>query len=291
MECPSSFTDCESCIFLALKGSVRDKPDVGVKKCLSCEVVIHNSDLREMVDYSIGTMWDSAKDLHEIKEQAKGKDIVRRQNLIMEFAAAEKVETYLDFGCGKGEVIDGTRNFIKSYGFELEKNAIERLQREEIPFFDSISSINASGIKFNLVSLFHVIEHLYEPRSTLESLIPALSENAIVIIETPNSNDALINRYDSESFQNFTYWSHHPIVYSSKALENLLELLGFEVLISTGVQRYGLANHLYWLAKGKPGGHEKWGDMFLESVDSDYASHLIRLGISDTLLVVGRLSK
>jgi len=291
MECPSNFDECENCIFLTLRGSVRDKPEVGIKKCVACEVIVHSRDLREMVDYSIGTMWDSAKELHEIKEQSKAKDVVRRQSLIQEFVAAEGVETYLDFGCGKGEVVAGTRSFIKSYGFELEKTAIEQLQRESIPSFDSMSTLIASGIKFDVVSLFHVIEHLYEPRSTLESLIPALSENAIVIIETPNSNDALINKYDNENFQNFTYWSHHPIVYSSKALENLLELLGFEILRSTGVQRYGLANHLYWLAKGKPGGHEKWGDMFHETVDSDYASDLIRLGISDTLLVVGRLSK
>ena len=50
------------------------------------------------------------------------------------------------------------------------------------------------------------------------------------------------------------------------------------------IQRYSLSNHLYWLSKGKPGGHEIWN--FLENIklNKEYEKQLSSIGKTDTII-------
>ena len=50
------------------------------------------------------------------------------------------------------------------------------------------------------------------------------------------------------------------------------------------VQRYPLANHLYWLSKGKPGGHKQWNFINSESLNKQYEQQLAALGMTDTII-------
>lgn len=51
------------------------------------------------------------------------------------------------------------------------------------------------------------------------------------------------------------------------------------------IQRYPLSNHLYWLSKGKPAGHVKWGN-FLDSeeLSKAYENQLASLQATDTII-------
>ena len=81
----------------------------------------------------------------------------------------------------------------------------------------------------------------------------------IMVIEVPNAEDALLSLYESGRFADFTYWIPHLFLYTMKSLSMLIEKSGFYTIESAGqVQRYSIANHLMWLAMGKPGGHEAW---------------------------------
>jgi hypothetical protein len=63
---------------------------------------------------------------------------------------------------------------------------------------------------------------------------------------------------------------------------------GLEVIQEIGIQRYGLANHLHWLAKGMPGGHVIWDDLISRKTESDYQEDLASKGTSDTLWIVAQ---
>lgn len=52
------------------------------------------------------------------------------------------------------------------------------------------------------------------------------------------------------------------------------------------IQRYPLANHLYWLTHGKPGGHVNWKALTDENLDKAYGNKLARLGIADTIMAI-----
>lgn len=119
-------------------------------------------------------------------------------------------------------------------------------------------------------------------------ILELLRPGGLLVIETPNSMNVLLSKYESEEFSNFTYWSHHPMLHSHKSLEQLIKRCGFEILQNSGVQRYDLNNHLYWLSKGRPGGHEVWRDFVSHGPDAAYENFLIDQEISDMLWMVAR---
>lgn len=109
------------------------------------------------------------------------------------------------------------------------------------------------------------------------------SEGGILIIETPNAEDALISLYDCDAFKDFTFWSEHIILYNSDTLQKMVCGNGFEVINSGQIQRYPLSNHLYWLSNGRPGGHKKWHEFNGCEINEMYADVLAKKKQCDTL--------
>jgi len=78
------------------------------------------------------------------------------------------------------------------------------------------------------------------------------------------------------------------MLHSMRSLTALTENSGFEKVEYRGIQRYGLSNHLYWLAEGKPGGHTLWEKIFSAGTESSYSNDLMKEGLTDTLWVVAQ---
>ena len=51
-----------------------------------------------------------------------------------------------------------------------------------------------------------------------------------------------------------------------------------------GFQRYPLANHIGWLAEGKPGGHVRRGWLRDQKTEDAYAAFLDRMDATDTII-------
>jgi len=62
-------------------------------------------------------------------------------------------------------------------------------------------------------------------------------------------------------------------------------------VLSTQLQRYSIGNHLYWLAKGKPGGHKIWKDMESDALNIAYEEKLRELKMCDTIFMVLELKE
>lgn len=274
------------CRWEKIPGLIRDEVEVGVQNCSYCEITKHELDLRHKINYESGTMhsWTNGYG-EEFHGPSLDKD--RRVKAIRELMDHNSINSILDFGCGNGEMLEVFRQNFEIEIMGLEPENIARVQAEKRGFkvLNSISEFEKNSQKFDLITLFHVVEHLYEPSEILNELRNILSTDGILLIETPNSQDALITVYESDAFRNFTYWSHHPYLYSNKSLEILLNSAGFEILFNTGVQRYSLDNHLYWLSKNKPGGHIVWEKLFNQEVLEAYNKNLIQNKVQDTLWV------
>ncbi len=177
------------------------------------------------------------------------------------------------------------------YGVELEVSMQQALAMEGITCFPNIDyAVSELSGKIDVVTLFHVLEHLPEPLNMLEKLKKLLSPEGIMIIEVPNAEDALLSLYQNEKFADFTYWDAHLFLYNNTTFRMLMDKAGLNVKFLGQVQRYPLSNTLYWLAKGKPGGHKTWAMLSNEDVDREYGNQLAQLGIADTIIaVVGRI--
>lgn len=273
---------CSAQDYKLRKGTVRDNHNLEVRDCCDCGLVyldktthISDSHYQEsgmhienqitMEEWIKQTHDDDVRRIKQHKEAISGKDI-------------------LDFGCGAGGFLEKAIKIAKNVtGIELEKR-VSQFWSGKIQIYDDIKACEIKNKKYDLISLFHVLEHCPDPRQVLKNVAEHLKESGRIIIEVPNSNDALVTFYDNNAFQNFTYWSNHLYYFNSKSLELLARQARLRVCAIQHYQRYPLSNHLYWLSKGLPGGHRIWS--YLDSKESKlaYSNCLAALGKTDTLI-------
>jgi len=67
-------------------------------------------------------------------------------------------------------------------------------------------------------------------------------------------------------------------------MKELINKTGLKLNWIKGVQRYPLSNHLYWLANGMPGGHEKWTFLNNEILNKEYEKTLASINKTDTII-------
>ncbi len=127
-----------------------------------------------------------------------------------------------------------------------------------------------------------MLEHIPDPKSILGELSEMLAGGGQIIVEVPNANDSLLTLYNNSPFSHFTYWSCHLFLYTAKTLQMVFDQLKLKVNYIKQFQRYPLSNHLYWLANGRSGGHQKW--LFLDSneLNAAYEKQLAAIGKCDT---------
>ena len=271
---------------------VRDNPNIDVLRCQNCGLVFL-SDMSQITDnfYQDGGMHteqDDAEIFTKWRENTYADDL-RRASMISANGGASR--SILDFGSGNG----GFLNILKENGFrnlsgvELERYAREKINAEGIDCREDIDQFDMQY--FDVITSFHVIEHLTEPSKWLSKIRSHMDDGSQFYVETPNADDALLNLYHCDAFADFTYWSCHVFLYTVRTLQKLLENNGFEVVESHQVQRYPLANHLYWLSQGKPGGQNQWHFFDDEEMNSRYAAELAEQGQCDTILLVCRKAK
>ena len=209
-------------------------------------------------------------------------DTERRVNSFRPFYLGRRV---VDFGCGAGNFLRAVRSSTRSAsGVELQKSFNDSLNRDGIPCFHEISQVPLSDTVF----MFHVLEHLPDPLAVLTELKSCLEPGkGTLVVEVPHANDFLIHSLQCKPFIDFTLWSQHLVLHTRDSLHKLLSAAGFIDIRITGVQRYGLANHLTWLSEGKPGGH-KGPIALLETADLSraYQSALAGQNSTDTLVAI-----
>lgn len=272
---------CHSKEFIKRDGSVRDNSSLEILECKSCSLVQLSS--LTHIDENFYEESNMSEDL-TIEEWLK--DTAIDDNRRFEFVK-EKItnKDIIDFGSGVGGFLIKAKSIAKSVvGIELDNKVIDFYKKNNIELVHSMDSLKDD--EFDVLTAFHVLEHLDNPINIIDKLIKKLKIGGHLIIEVPNSNDALLTVYKNKGFENFTYWSPHLYLYNDKTLRMLLNSCsGVKIDFIKYIQRYPLSNHLYWLSKSKPGGHKVWGS-FIDSQELNraYELQLASIGATDTLI-------
>lgn len=213
-------------------------------------------------------------------------DDIRRFN---QFKKIIKNKEILDYGCGWGGFLNLSRQVSKkSSGYEIMLPCLKYINKNN--FFQTYSNKNSlKNKKFDLIFLFHVLEHLPNQISELTFLKKLLKKNGKIIIEVPHAKDKLISNKELVSFKNFTFWSEHLILHTKYSLKKFLKSAGFKKIQVQNFQRYNLNNHLNWFINNKPNGHNKP----LFNVDNKtlkkYENFLITEDATDTIIAYGKI--
>lgn len=261
------------------RGSVRDAPALQVLECVACGLVTLSS--RDHVrpgHYERSGMHGSAPPAIEAwLREAEGDDVRRFERLKGDLAG----RTLLDFGSGAGGFLRrATTIAVQAAGVEPEQR-VRDYWRDTLTLYQSLDDAEPG---YDIVTAFHVLEHLPDPRATLAALGARLAVGGRLVVEVPNSDDALLTLFENEAFQRFTYWSHHLFLFNADTLRVLVTQAGLQLACLEQYQRYPLSNHLYWMSRGEPGGHLRWSFLDSPEMHAAYTASLAAIGKCDTLI-------
>jgi 2-polyprenyl-3-methyl-5-hydroxy-6-metoxy-1,4-benzoquinol methylase len=277
---------CSSDDFERVEGKVRNMPDMHILRCLKCGLVF-----LESFDHVTDAFYEDSgmrgsNDIAAVEGYMKERlrdDLHRVELLKLEVTG----KSLLDFGCGSGGFLAIIKDYTKKCaGVEKDKHLIKIAKEKfDIVVYSDISEIKGS---FDIITLFHVLEHIKDPKYILSKLSSLLNKDGRIIIEVPNANDALLSLYKCKAFSEFTYWGCHLYLFNNFCLKKITRDSGLVLDYIKQIQRYPLSNHLYWLAEGKPGGHKIWNFMDTDELNNAYRDKLSEFLACDTIIASAR---
>ena len=203
----------------------------------------------------------------------------------VQFEKFLKNKDILDFGCGWGGFLKNIKNYKSLSGIDLRNECINYI-RKNIKEINISNNINSFDKKFDIITMFHVLEHIPYQIKTLKLLKSKLKNRGKVIIEVPHAEDFLILQEELKEFKDFTFWSEHLILHTFKSLKTVLLKSGFKNVKIQYYQRYNFSNHLGWFLKRKPGGHSFYNEIISDSLNSSYCENIKKLRLTDTLIAI-----
>jgi SAM-dependent methyltransferase len=224
-------------------GAIQDAEhaSTNVVQCLDCSFIYCNpsivgAEILETAHYSRTASYLTSSHREIIKPFIRGLEIIEKHS---------KGKKLLDVGAGKGEFLSITREKgFQVQGFEPSKEFCEFGYQEfgvEIHCGDltTFTSENSVKQKFDVISLFHVLEHVKNPKTLLLELRPMLSKDGICYIEVPNADASLLKVVDKIYRLIGRSWSSrlsplhppfHSIGFTKKSIIRLLKNSGFDVI-------------------------------------------------------------
>jgi len=133
-----------------------------------------------------------------------------------------KKGTLLDFGCGVGHFVKTCQaNGWNAYGLEPNPNAAALAENTlGIPLITDLTAL-AQQKKFDVITLFHVLEHVHLLNKTLKLLLDRLKKRGLLFIAVPNRDSA-----DATTFKEFwAAWDvpRHLYHFNTGSMQHLAE--------------------------------------------------------------------
>ena len=193
-----------------------------LSKCTNCHLLFTNprptaEDIGPYYDFpEYYSHQDKSKNLTQwIYQKVRDYSISKKVKLIEELEETGKL---LDYGCGTGEFLNEARiNLWKVYGVEPNEKARAQANKKlGGKVSESIEELKKDTV-FDVITLFHVLEHIHDLRKTVKKLVNHLKPKGYLIIAVPNHES-----WDAKTYSN--YWAgwdvpRHLYHFNSKSME------------------------------------------------------------------------
>jgi 2-polyprenyl-3-methyl-5-hydroxy-6-metoxy-1,4-benzoquinol methylase len=111
---------------------------------------------------------------------------LRSKKKLINSVAKDKKGRILDYGCGTGYFLETMKSDDwKTYGIEPNDKA-RAIATQKVKVKRSIDELDLKNKKFDIITLWHVLEHIHDLNSTIKSLKTILKEKGKIIIAVPN---------------------------------------------------------------------------------------------------------
>jgi len=137
----------------------------------------------------------------------------------------------LDIGASRGEFLaafsttEGRRSALDVVMHPVLEKC---LRGEFIHGFIDYSTISWSGDPYDLLVMFDVLEHLYDPAEAFCNLVRMVKSDGDIVIETGDADSAWANRYGISNWYYAGVFEHH-VFWTEKALQFAASQYGLKI--------------------------------------------------------------
>ena len=136
----------------------------------------------------------------------------------------------LDFGCGTGDFLNYCHlKGMQCHGVEKDDGARNMGKNHfNLPIHEELEEIESKKEKFDVITLWHVLEHIEDFKMLLTRLKKLLNDNGLLILGLPNHNsfDAHVFKENWVAYDVPIHLSH----FSQNNIKSLVQALSFNSL-------------------------------------------------------------
>lgn len=151
-----------------------------------------------------------------------------RVNVLSKAGVLAPGRSLLEIGCGAGNFLKLCDDLgMESWGVELSHGYSEHARSQSLNVVTGcFPSVSGPHAKYDVIALFHVLEHLPSPRQTLEAIRSFLADDGRLIVEVPDLRRSLGVRWSERYFH-----LPHLFDFTEPSLSYLLNRAGFTLLL------------------------------------------------------------
>jgi SAM-dependent methyltransferase len=123
-------------------------------------------------------------------------------------------------GCGRRSALDVVQH----------PQCAERIDGEFIHGLIDAEQLTWSGVPYDVVTLFDVIEHLYAPNRAFRNLRELVRHRGLVVVESGNIDSEWPSRYGINHWWYVRLFEHH-VFWCRESLERIVRRHGFRLLV------------------------------------------------------------
>ncbi len=142
------------------------------------------------------------------------------------FQYKRKLRSVLDIGAGTGDFVKLLKSVnVTATGVEPSESARKRAAEKGVKLEDSIRTVE--DLTFDAITMWHVLEHVPEPRAHLKKCFEMLNTDGLLVIAVPNYKSFDAQYYGS-------YWAAYDVPrhlwhFNQEGMKQLLQESGFQM--------------------------------------------------------------
>jgi len=146
----------------------------------------------------------------------------------------EPGKVFLDVGCYDGRFLSNLPSAVERVGVDVDAPAIARGRQRDpnISLYHSSFETFKPNEQPDVITMFHVLEHLVSPKAVLIQLAEISSADAVLVVEVPTLERGSTN--DINGFFSVQHLTH----FSENTLSEILKASGWEISEHCNMESY-----------------------------------------------------